>query len=187
MQGAGLVFTCAALCLPSLIPLFSCSNPRPSTFNLSPPLPRPHTSFVSAARFHLDAAAGCVLVSRKASALTEANSQGLCVYFLSSPPPNALHRSPFLCLETSQANPITLGSLHVWMISSSGIKALASPSLNPNFTQREVHLTKLNTLQFSVVKMGSGDRDKPRSLGLTRIYWLAESLQLFLTLCDHGL
>lgn len=121
---AGLVFTHAALCLtfPHPPPVFSCSNPTVLPHSAQPPLPQ--ASFVSAARFTLMPQLAVFLVYRKASAPQRQTARGFVFYFPLIPASKRTPLDLLSCrLETSQANPITLGSLlAVRMISSSGIK-----------------------------------------------------------------
>ena len=123
---AGLGFTLAALCLtpPHPPPIFSCSNHHPPFLQHSAQPPLPQASFVSAARFTLMPQLAVFLVYRKASAPQRQTARGFVFYFPLIPASKHTPLDLLSCrLETSQANPITLGSLlTVRMISSSGIK-----------------------------------------------------------------
>lgn len=141
---AGLGLTLAALCLtpPHPPPIFSCSNP---------PVLQHSASFVSAARFTLMLQLAVFLVYRKASAPQRQTARGFAFYFPLIPASKHTPLDLLSCrLETSQANPITLGSLlAVRMISSSGIKKPQPAQFKSKLYTMGMPLTKLNCTIFN--------------------------------------
>ena len=109
-----------------LIPLLSSAvqTTTPPFLQHSAQPPLPQASFVSAARFTLMPQLAVFLVYRKASAPQRQTARGFVFYFPLIPASKHTPLDLLSCrLETSQANPITLGSLlTIRMISSSGIK-----------------------------------------------------------------